>query len=193
MKTTDLWAGSFGDSYHDRNRVQWEDRIPFWQSAIEYTTPGTVFELGCGPGWNLKAIQQCAPNIDVFGADVNLAAVNEARSQGLEVQQVHSQGIAGLYQPGSMDLVFTAGCLIHVAPDDLERTMRQLIALAGRFVLAIEYDADVEQEVEYRGVKGALWKRPYGALYAALGLRLLSTGEAGGFDRCEYALLEKAS
>lgn len=192
MKTTDLWAGKFGNEYTDRNRVDWQARIPFWESAIQFCTPATVFELGANAGWNLRAIQACAPNIDVFGCDVNQQAVNEARAAGLDVQLAHEHGLAGLYEPGTMDLVFTAGVLIHVAPDQLRRTMQELIDLSGRYVIAVEYHVDEgEQEVEYRGVAGALWKRNYGKLYQDLGLRLLSQGEAGGFDQCTYYLLEK--
>jgi pseudaminic acid biosynthesis-associated methylase len=189
--TNQLWSGSFGNAYHDRNRVDWKARVPFWQSAIEYTTPASVFELGCGPGWNLMAIAECAPATDLFGADLNLSAVNEARSQGFEVQQATEHGIAGMYPSGSMDLVATCGCLIHVPPAQLEGVMRSLVDLSARYVLAVEYDADTEEEVEYRGVKGALWKRPYGALYMGLGLRLISFGEADGFNACHYYLMEK--
>lgn len=190
--TNTLWAGSFGREYHERCRVNWEARVPFWQSAIEYTTPATVFELGCGPGWNLQAIQSIAPNTDCYGADLNQEAVNEARSLGFEVQHVGEHGIAGLYPAGSMDLVLTAGVLIHVPPADLERTMRSLIDLTARFIIAVEYDADTEEEVEYRGHSGALWRRPYGALYSALGMRLVSViPDAEGFDSCTAYLLEK--
>jgi trans-aconitate methyltransferase len=193
VNTVDLWAGPFGNEYHVRNgEVDWKARLPFWNSALEFTTPGSVFELGCGPGWNLQAIATIAPNTELHGADVNMSAVNEARGQGFEVQHIGLHGIEGLYPPRSMDLVFTAGCLIHVPPSELERTMKSLIDLSAKYVLAIEYDADVEEEVEYRGQKGALWKRPYGGLYMGLGLTLLSTGEAGGFDNCTYYLLEKA-
>ncbi len=194
QSTVDMWRGSFGDAYLTRNRVSWEARIPFWESAIQYCTPGTVFEFGCNAGWNLLAIQACAPNLELFGCDVNQKAVNEARAQGLEVQLVGEQGITGLYEPGSMDMVFTAGVLIHVPPADLERTMRSLIELSGRFVVAVEYHQDEgETEVEYRGQAGALWKRNYGKLYQDLGLRLLSQGEAGGWPEKDvtYYLLEK--
>lgn len=191
--TTDLWTGSFGTAYHERNRVQWQARIPFWESAIRYTHAMRVFELGCGPGWNFRAINTCAPGVECFGADLNANAVNEARASGYEVQHIGEQGIPGLYEPGTMDMTYSAGCLIHVPPAALERTMRQLVDLSGRYVLAIEYMADQEEEVEYRGVSGALWKRPYAKLYQDLGLRLLVEGEdAQGFDRCGFALLEKA-
>jgi pseudaminic acid biosynthesis-associated methylase len=190
--TTELWRGSFGDQYIERNRYDWRDRIAFWQSAVEYCTPATIFEFGCNIGNNLRAIQACAPNVDLYGCDINQQAVNEARAAGFEVQNVSEQGVVGLYEPGTMDLVFTSGVLIHIPPAALERTMRQLIDLSGRYVLAVEYHTDEgEEEVEYRGHSGALWKRNYGKLYQDMGLRLLSTGEAGGFDQCEFYLLEK--
>lgn len=192
MKTTDLWAGKFGNEYIERNRYDFRSRIGFWESAIQFCTPGTVFEFGCNIGLNLQAIQTCAPNLDLFGCDVNQQAVNEARASGLEVQLVAEHGIAGLYEPGSMDLVFTSGVLIHIPPEDLQRTMRSLVELSSRYVIAVEYHLDAgEEEVEYRGQAGALWKRNYGKLYQDLGLTLLSQGEAGGFDGCEFYLLEK--
>lgn len=192
MKTTDLWSGAFGDSYTDRNRVDWKQRMPFWESAIQFAEPASVFELGCNAGWNLRAIQAVAPNVELSGADINAKAAEEARQAGFEVQHIGPTGIAGLHEPGAMDLTFTAGVLIHIAPADLERTMRSLIELSGRYVLAVEYHGEQEQEIEYRGHQGALWKRNYGKLYQDLGLRLLVEGDkAEGFDHCRFYLLEK--
>jgi pseudaminic acid biosynthesis-associated methylase len=151
-----------------------------------------VLEVGCNAGWNLLAINKTAPNIELHGVDVNAAAVEEARQQGIDAHCTDALGIRGLYEPGTIDLVFTAGVLIHVAPDDLESVMKAIVDTSGRYVLAVEYEAEEETEVEYRGHSGKLWKRPFGRLYQALGLTLLSEGEAGGFDQCSYWLLEKA-
>ena len=191
MKTEAFWAGNFGNEYLQRNRVNWQDRVPFWQSAVEYCAPATALEVGCNAGWNLRAIQEVDSSIELFGVDVNAAAVEEARQQGFEVQHTSAVTIAGLYDAGSIDLVFTCGVLIHVAPEDLDPIMRAIVATSGRYVLAVEYAADEEEEIEYRGHAGKLWKRPFGKLYEQLGLKLLSVGEAGGFDDCVYWLLEK--
>ena len=191
MKTDDLWEGEFGDAYLTRNRVTWQERVPFWQSAIDYCTPGSVLEVGCNAGWNLLAIQSVNPSIELHGVDLNASAVEEARQQGIEAQVGSAVSIAGLFDAGSMDLVFTAGVLIHIPPADLEAVMRAIIATSAKYVLAVEYHADVETEVEYRGQTGALWKRPFGKLYQQMGLTLLSEGVAGGFDRCSYFLLPK--
>lgn len=191
MRTEDFWQQQFGDEYHRRNRVDWKARMDFWDSAMQYTGAKSVLDVGCGPGWNLLAIQAVAPGTELHGVDVNASAVEEARQHGLEAHCTPAIGIAGLYPAESIDLVATSGVLIHIAPADLEPVMRAIVATSGKYVLAIEYEADAETEVEYRGHKGKLWKRPFARLYQGLGLRLLSTGEAGGFDRCEYALLEK--
>jgi pseudaminic acid biosynthesis-associated methylase len=190
-ETTDFWAGEFGRDYTKRNRVEWQARLPFWESAVQFCQPATVLEVGCNAGWNLRAIRQLSPSTELYGVDVNAVAAEEARQAGLEVQHMDALGILGIHEPGSIDLVFTAGMLIHVAPQDLESVMRAIIAVSGRYVMAIEYDSEDEEEVEYRGHAGRLWKRPYGRLYEVLGLKLLSQGTAGGFDSCEYYLLDK--
>lgn len=190
-ETEQFWAGQFGNEYLQRNRVNWADRVPFWESALEYTGALSVLEVGCNAGWNLHAIQSVRPTVEVHGVDINQSAVNEARANGLEVQCAPALGILGLHDPGSIDLVFTAGVLIHVAPQDIESVMRAIVEISGRYVIAVEYMADQEEEIDYRGHAGKLWRRPFGKLYQDLGLRLLSEGVAGGFDQCGYVLLEK--
>lgn len=193
MKNDTFWSQAFGDQYHQRNRVDWHLRIPFWESAMEYTQAQSVLEVGCGPGWNLLAIHQVHPGCDLHGVDVHPGAVEEARQQGIQAHVSNALGIMSLYQRSSIDLVFTAGMLIHVAPEDLDAAMSAIIETSAKYVLAIEYEAEKEEEVEYRGHAGKLWRRPFGKLYEAKGLRLLSEGVAGGFDQCTYWLLEKGA
>lgn len=194
MNIEDFWAGSFGDSYLQRNQIDPATRLDFWRSAIEYCTPATVLEVGCNRGHNLVAIQMVDQSIECYGVDVNESAVNEARSQGLDVQHGSAVDILGFHEPSSMDLVFTAGVLIHISPEDLEDVMRAIATTSSRYVLAVEYASESEEEepVEYRGHSDKLWKRNYGALYQNMGLRLISvTPNAEGFDACTAWLLEK--
>ena len=72
MKTTEEeWAGSFGDAYHARNWVDWQLRIPFWQHIIELTGARSVFEFGCGLGFNLSAIKRSHPDVVLGGVEIN--------------------------------------------------------------------------------------------------------------------------
>lgn len=187
-----FWAGEFGDQYTARNRVDWRSRIPFWSRIVHGTGIRSVYEVGCNAGWNLSAIKAAAHPfaIQVGGCDLNDEAINQAQAAGL-AETYCEAAIHDLQEITRRELVFTAGVLIHVAPEPLEATMRAIVEASCDYVLAIEYEAEAEEEVEYRGHAGKLWRRPFGKLYEAMGLKLAGSGPADGFDRCTYWLLRK--
>ena len=179
MKTTQFWEGDGGNAYTARNRVDWRARMPFWEDVIEVTGVRSVFEFGCNAGWNLSAIRRLYPDIKVSGTDCNLDALAQTAATGIPTG-------------GHLaDLTFTAGVLIHIAPKNLEAQMRYMKNRSYDYVLAIEYESEKEEEIEYRGEMGLLWKRPYGELYQDIGLKLVNEGEAQGYDNCHYWLLRK--
>lgn len=188
-----FWAGTFGDEYTDRNRVDYMARVPFWQRIIDATQATSFLDVGCNAGWNLEALRQVGNNQYLMGGvDINDRALMEAGSKGFVVDNYAAHEIGALYTPGSCEMAITSGVLIHVPPEDLAVTMRAIVDVSSRWVVAIEYEAPQETEVEYRGHAGRLWKRPYGELYKAMGLSLVETGEAQGFDAAHYWLMEKA-
>ncbi len=185
----DFWSGDFGDQYTARNRVDWRNRIPFWKRVIDFTGARSVHEVGCNAGWNLSAIHRICPDVNLTGNEINITAAIQARSAGFKV---HGGSITELLPPDCVELVFTAGVLIHVSPEDLPRMMQDIIDTSCDYVLAIEYAADKEEEVEYRGYSKKLWRRPYGKLYQDMDLKLINEWDAGeGFDKCTAWLLRK--
>ena len=189
-----FWAGDFGREYTARNRVNWRARTSFWDLMIERTCARSVLEVGCNAGWNLMALRACDPTLKLRGVDVNDEALREAKGEFLDARNVAGRDVGTLW-PAKFGLVFTAGVLIHVAPDDLVPMMRSIIRASNRHVLAVEYASAFEEHVEYRGNADKLWKRPYGQLYEDLGLTIECVGElkAGdGFDDCTYWLMRKA-
>ncbi len=191
-KPAEQWAGQFGAAYTARNRVDWQLRIEFWRGIIEQTGVRSVFEVGTNAGWNLSAIRKADPDVTLHGAEVNSVACRQAHHAGFP-NVVHDRALEVLQHfENTFDLVFTAGVLIHVPPAELEATMGAIVKASADYVLAVEYASDREEEVEYRGQAGMLWRRPYGALYQAMGLTLVDEFSAGdGFDRCRAWLLTK--
>ena len=185
------WASEFGDAYTLRNRVNWLTRVPFWTEIIALTGADSVLEVGCNFGANLLALRTVKPSMNLLGLDVNESALKEAGRLGLQ----HILGrVQDRTNTPAFDLVFTCGMLIHVPPTDLGSTMTEIVNLSRRWVLAVEYLAKTEEEVEYRGKSGLLWKRPFGEMYEALGLKIVMERVAGkddGFDNCNAWLMEK--
>lgn len=192
METELFWAGEFGDDYGKRNVIDPASRLDFWRSAMEFCQPQTVLEVGANRGHNLIAIQTVSPGTDVCGIDINASAANEARSNGISVDVGSALELASRYGHDSKDLVFSAGCLIHIPPAELQRVMQQIVDVSARFIIAVEYEAEKEEAVTYRGHEGKLWRRNYGELYQALGCELLAVvPDAGGFDNCTAWVLSK--
>lgn len=207
--TQEFWENEFGDAYHKRNRVDWRQRVTFWSHILELTGARSVWEWGCGPGWNLTAIQSAASRtkrwfrvgedrpdeyqviqwpVQVYGTECNESAIQLARVAGLDVNEWMPN------EDDKFELACTVGALIHVPPDDVQDLMRKIVDASSDYVLAVEYDAQKESMVNYRGHDNKLWCRPYGQMYQNMGLQLIAEGDAGdgdGFDECKFSLLRK--
>jgi pseudaminic acid biosynthesis-associated methylase len=188
-----FWQGDFGTAYVHRNAsLDWRKRIPFWRAILDQTRPRSVLEIGCNIGTNLKAIRAASPTITAWGCDINQTAISEAADAGLSVIEASVHDLGDVWWE-RFDLTFTVGVLIHIAPEDLERAMRAIIASSKRYVLAVEYADELEVEVAYRGHAERLWRRPFGKMYQDLGLNLVAEFDApaDAFDRCRAWLLSK--
>lgn len=187
----EFWRGDFGVAYTARNRPDWRARIPFWRDILAKTDAHSVLDVGTNAGWNLRALRQIDPMLSLWGVDVNQAAIQEAADAGLSVAEASIFDLADL-SFGQFDLVATSGVLIHVSPADIERAMAEIVSASRRYVLAVEYAAEMEEEVPYRGHSERLWRRPFGSMYEAMGLKMVAEGEApaDAFDRCSFWLLE---
>lgn len=194
----ELWAGEFGDDYVERNRDAESGRREFWARHLEQLQVGSVLEVGCNIGGNLRWIAELLGPENVAGIDVNEKALAILRENVPGVDARLARGAELPFEDGAFDLVFTTGVLIHQDPEEtLEPMMREIVRCAGRYVMAGEYDAPELTEVPYRGQSGALFKQDYGALYQRLfpSLEFVETGflseREGRWDDLTYWFLRK--
>jgi pseudaminic acid biosynthesis-associated methylase len=157
-----LWASKFGDEYTQRPQTSVEDRIGVWASLIPYSCQ-SILEVGANVGANLEAIGQFS-EARLYATEPN----DEARKElyQLPLNCVTPDYADMLDFPNeAMDLVFTSGVLIHVPPDKLIPSMREIHRVSRRWIIAAEYFAPQEEMIPYRGTKDTLWRRDYGSLY----------------------------
>ncbi len=163
-----LWSEEFGDKYVERNRTAAEGREPFWRWLHENHPFERVLEVGCNLGGNLHWLAQLVPPRGVFGVDINEHALREARAALPDANVVHSEARTLPFRDAAFDLTFTTTVLIHQPPEAVPIVMSELVRCSRRYVLCGEYHADEPEEIPYRGERGALFKRDWGALYEAL-------------------------
>ncbi len=194
----EAWQGDFGTTYTDRNQVDWTTRVAALRSMFADLDMTSALEIGCNKGHNLVALRHILPGLSVHGVEPNPHALALAR-QALGADAIVAGSALDLpFADGAMDLCFTAGVLIHIPPDALERCLKEICRVSRRYVFCAEYHADEDTEIVYRGRSNLLWKRDYLGRYLAAcpGLVLARQdfwGPEQGFDNVTCWLMEKRS
>lgn len=192
----DLWAGSFGNDYTDRNREAGKRRNQFWNSLLTEFPARRVLEVGCNVGANLQYIAGIVAPEGVYGVDINRKALNELRANLPDINALWCPARELPFRCNWFDLVLTVGVLIHQPESTLPRAMTEVVRCSRRYILCAEYYAEQTTEIRYRGEERALFKRDYGAIYLQMFPELflkkqgfLSRDE--GWDDVTYWLFEK--
>ncbi len=204
-KQVELWQSEFGESYAQRNnnRVTEENQAALlrdWAKVLAHATsprPESALEVGCNIGRNLLALRHFIPQL--HGIEPNRFCCETVRNnealKGVVIQE--GEGSSLPYADSSIDLVFTSGVLIHIAPDHLGKTVDEIVRVARRYVVCIEYFSHEPVEVEYHGMSGFLYKRDFGRYYLERhpGLRVLDYGflwqELDSADNANWWLFAK--
>ncbi len=157
-----IWAGAFGDAYVDRNRRL--DQLAGKRhlfARILARAPGveSVLELGANIGLNLQAIGELLPRARLAGVEIN----EKAHAELARLPRVEAVlgSLFDFVPEEPFDLVFTAGVLIHLAPERLAEAYDRLHAAGRRYLLVIEYYNPTPVEVPYRGERELLFKRDF--------------------------------
>ncbi len=190
-----LWRSDFGRAYTERNDHEKPARVEAWRRLLGGITPVRALEVGCNVGWNLTYLDRLGV-AELNGVEPQHGAVMRARTRDPRFNVLHGTAFDLPFRDGWCDLVFTSGVLIHLAPASLPAALDEMYRVSSRYLVAIEYDGEVEQELPYRGHAGALWKRDHGRAWQARhpGLRLVRRLELGadqGYDDCTAHLFEK--
>lgn len=172
-KQLELWRSKFGIEYASRknNRITEEGTrrlMRDWGRMLQHAVtpkPESALEVGCSAGRNLVALRHFVK--ELHAVEPNAAACAAVRANpDLEGVTIHEGDGSNLpYEDGSIDLVFTSGVLIHVAPKDLGRIVDEIVRVARRYIICIEYFSHEPQQVKYRGMEGFLFKRDFGLSY----------------------------
>lgn len=174
-----LWAGEFGEAYIDRNRGVdlVASNTELFRKVLDRTEGvGSVLELGCNIGNNLRALRDLLPDGQLHAVEINAQAAAEVEAWGGATVEVGS--ILDFEPTRTWDLTFTKGVLIHINPDRVGDVYAALVRSSNRYVLVCEYFNPVPVEVSYRGHEGALFKRDFAGemLDAFPELRLVDYG-----------------
>ena len=182
MKTAQLerWQSDFGRAYTDRNSLTPEALDALYRKnygigrselnqrfLADIPRNARILEVGCNEGNQLCALREMGFQ-NLYGIEIQDYALRKARARVDNAQLALATAFEIPYPDGFFDLVFTSGVLIHIAPVDLPRALREIDRCAGGFIWGLEYFSPQEMEVPYRGHEKLLWKMDYAGLYLDL-------------------------
>jgi pseudaminic acid biosynthesis-associated methylase len=115
-----FWMGEFGTKYSKRNIGEQllASNIAFFSRIMARTTNvKSVIEFGANIGFNLIAIKNLLPSVELSAIEINLTAVKELEK--LKKIKVYPISILDFKPDIQYDFVFTKGVLIHINPEKL--------------------------------------------------------------------------
>ena len=167
----EAWTGQFGDQYVNRNDyAEWKMKpgIEAFRRILSGLDIKSALEVGSNIGLNLLFINALFEEaIKLYAVEPNGKAFERLTSQS-HINLEKAWNCSAFQMPlsdSSVDLVFTSGVLIHIAPNDLGRAVDEIVRVARQYVLCIEYFSHKPEEIPYRGESGLLFKRDFGSFY----------------------------
>ena len=164
----DLWSGEFGSAWVERNGRAFDARAGFWASILEQFPCRSALEVGAAHGENLRHLNAGIPAHDLWGVNVNDAAIEAMHALVPGMNAVWGVARELPFRDRFFDLTFTVGLLIHQPDATLPLAMQELVRCSRRWILCGEYHADERTDVQYRGHEGVLIKPDYGRIYQQL-------------------------
>lgn len=207
MTTTpqaEFWRGDFGNAYTDRNLAstdQMQARLQLWSEILSHTIsapPESFLEIGANLGTNLRALRLLT-GARCLAVEPNDKAREILVRDGVLKAEDLRGGIASQidFRDGAADFAFTSGVLIHIHPDHLAASLKEIHRCARRWIGCIEYFSDKPEMIPYRGHNDRLFKRDFGGLWldSFSDLRVVAYGFAWkrvtGLDNLTWWLFEK--
>ncbi|WP_116106139.1 methyltransferase domain-containing protein [Lewinella sp. IMCC34191] len=159
-----FWKNIAGYHEHLDVDLQKEDvktRTQWLASEINAYQPDSVLELGCGGGRNLYFIQQANPDCNLYGVEINPAAVQVAQNLLGPNFKLLSSSIYDLeaIETDSVDVVFTSGVLMHISGDKLPEITANIKRIARKAIIHYELHGPSHTFDFHR------YPRDYGKLY----------------------------
>ncbi|WP_228448570.1 pseudaminic acid biosynthesis-associated methylase [Sulfurospirillum diekertiae] len=124
--------------------------ISLFSKILKHTNNvNSIMEFGSNIGLNLLAIQQLLPDINLSSIEINSDAIEYLKK--IENLNIYHTSILEFTVDRKRDFVFTKGVLIHINPEELQKTYEILYETSNRYICVCEYYNPTPVGIDYRG------------------------------------------
>jgi len=164
---TELW-----DKYTDENIKNIQNEISKFIYFISIALGAKkICETGCNVGNNLSSFPE---NFEVHGIDMNKQALEQA-SKKFPNFKFKQENIKKISFPDSFfDLVFTRGVLIHIAKEEVDDIMKELLRISKRWIFNLEYFGEDGKMIKWKRGENRLWYRNMAERWKNFNVKIIS-------------------
>jgi len=182
-KTTEQikgWSGDFGRLYTERNERGSAklDELYLTNFGVTRTAlnekylagidkSARILEVGCNVADQLLCLQNMGFR-NLYGIELQPYAVEKAKKRTKNINVIQGSAFDIPFKDKFFDIVFTAGVLIHISPDDIDEALKEIYRCSRNYIWGYEYYADDYTPVNYRGENDLLWKTNFSKKYSEL-------------------------
>lgn len=149
---TKIW-----DEYTDENTESIQENLSkFVFNSVLILGGKRVLEAGCNIGNNLS---EFPVDFDVNGLDMNEKALNKCKEKYPSFKFEKGSVLEIPFPDSSFDVVFTRGVLIHISPDNIEKSTAELLRVSKKWVFNLEYFGEDNKMIKWKRGDDLLWYR----------------------------------
>lgn len=175
-KQQDFWQSEFGKNYSTRNTWDPTTMDKIYQETYGVTrtamnnefvkdlSPQNILEVGCNVGDQLRFLQSQGFE-NLFGIEIQADAVERSKQLTQNINIIRASAFDIPFKDKYFDLVFTAGVLIHISPDDIKEVMKEMYRVSKEYIWGFEYFSEKYEEIEYHGQKDYLWRANFSQMF----------------------------
>ena len=161
------------DEYTKENEESFQESLSnFIFNASLVLGAKKILEAGCNIGNNLRSFPL---DLEVFGLDMNKKALEIAKSKLPSFNFKQGSLTKIPFDDNYFDLVFTRGVLIHIHPDNVNNTMRELLRVSKKWIFNLEYFGEDNKMIKWKRGDEMLWYRDVEKRWKDLGVKVLSS------------------
>lgn len=108
---------------------------------IKQLKPKNILEVGCGFGRNIKFLVDSGfPAKKITGVDISSSMLKQAREylSGISIKLIESDASSLPFKDETFDLCLLHGILMHIPPDKIDATVKEIVRVSKEYVLCVE-------------------------------------------------------
>jgi ubiquinone/menaquinone biosynthesis C-methylase UbiE len=137
----------------------------------------SIFEAGCGFGWNIRRIKEEFPRIRIGGLDFSATQLKSGEQylKGMDIRTLEGDICKMPYSDNEFDIGFSLGVFMNIHPSKISMAIGEMMRVCRKYVIHLEYDENntTNELREKRAFKTNIVSHDYKRLYESCGKKIV--------------------